>query len=588
MINKQLWKEYITECVKKIISEKDLSEITYSNIPEAVAQIPPKPEMGDLAFPMFIYSKILKTSPDKISVLLYEFINSDRNKPDGSVEALGPYLNVKIDVSKVLDKLYEDVINSGNSYGSNSTLDGKRIMVEFSCPNTNKPLHLGHVRNDCLGFSISKILEFNGANVLKVNLINNRGIHICKSMLAYSLFGNNETPDSSGIKGDHLVGKYYVKYNEWANNNENAQIEAQNLLKKWEEGDTETVKLWSLMNGWALDGIKETYKNTGIDFDKYYYESETYKLGKDEVLNGYKNGIFQKQEDGAIYIEDKDKGIEKKILLRKDGTSIYITQDIGTAIMRHKDWPFDSLIYVVASEQKYHFKVLFYVLDKLGFKWAKNLHHLSYGMVFLPSGKMKSREGIVVDADDLLKELEEISEKEIISKGHLTASDDIKSTSHKIAVGALNYYILQFNPERDITFNPEESINFNGNTGPYLQYMGARICSVLNKFDNVSEDFKGYKLSPEKLSLQDEKQIIKFISDFPNVVKKAALNYDPSYVCSYLYELLKTFSHYYHDNQILNLNDKSLTVSRICLCRMILVVVKNGFSLVGIPFLERM
>ena len=589
MIDKQLWKNYIKNSLENIIKSHDGGATDSTELAEPQVQTPPKPDMGDLAFPMFPYAKVFHTSPDKIACELALYVNSDQSRPCGEAMAVGPYLNIKIDVSESSLELHDEIIKNGSDYGRTSVLKGRKIEVEFSCPNTNKPLHLGHVRNDCLGSSISNILKFNGADVFKVNLINNRGIHICKSMLAYKLFGNGETPESSGIKGDHLVGKYYVRFSEWEKTDkEKADNQAQQMLKDWEAGDPETLRLWHLMNNWTLEGIKETYGKTGISFDKYYYESDTYKLGKDIILDGYEKGLFLKDEDGAIYIDNSEIGLDKKILLRKDGTSIYITQDIGTAIMRHKDWPFDSLVYVVASEQQYHFKVLFHVLDKLGYSWAENLHHLSYGMVFLPTGKMKSREGSVVDADDVLSELESMAEHEIVSKGRESEVDDLKDTSHKIALGALNYYMLQFNPERDFKFNPQESLSLTGNTGPYLQYMGARISSVLKKYECVKNDYAGLSFDPKLLTVQDEKQILKLLSDFPLVVERAGLNYDPSYICEYLYDLLKTFSHYYHDNQILNTEDRKLSFSRIELCRMILTVIQNAFSLIGIPFLEKM
>ncbi|MCQ2398490.1 MAG: arginine--tRNA ligase [Sphaerochaetaceae bacterium] len=461
-------------------------------------------------------------------------------------------------------------------------------MVEFSCPNTNKPLHLGHVRNDCLGNSVSELLKANGAEVMKVNLINNRGVHICKSMLAYKKFGHGETPQSSGIKGDHLVGNYYVKFAQWEKEDGTADAQAQELLQKWEAGDPETLALWKLMNGWTIDGVNETYARTGISFDRYYYESDTYKLGKDKVLDGLSRGIFEKADDGAVFIDLSDIGLDRKILLRKDGTSIYITQDIGTAISRHEDWPFDSLVYVVASEQKYHFTVLFHILDKLGFTWAKDLHHLSYGMVFLPDGRMKSREGTVVDADDLVASLTEMAKNEILEKNRASELDDVDATAHSIALGALNYYMLQFDPLRDITFNPKESLSFNGNTGPYLQYMGARISSIMRTFAQTGTSYSKFTFDPSLLSLSDEREIIKAVGSFPETVEKAAKSYDPSLICSFLYNLSKTFSRWYHDNQVLKAETPQLVVARIGLCRMVLQTMKNAFRLVGIPFLSKM
>lgn len=579
MIDKNKWKELVQNRLEKMYKETGAE----GSLPPVVLQVPPKPEMGDLAFPLFSYAKAFGKAPNVIAVELASDINALEDKPMGEAFAAGPYMNVKVNMDNMLSELAAKVLKEGDDFGKTASLDGKKVMVEFSCPNTNKPLHLGHVRNDCLGNSVSNILKANGATVMKVNLINNRGVHICKSMLAYKLFGNGETPESSKIKGDHLVGNYYVKFAQWEKEEPTADEQAQAMLQKWEQGDEEVLKLWNLMNKWTLEGVAQTYANTGISFDKYYYESDTYKLGKDKVIDGLNRGIFQKQEDGAIYIDNSDIGLDKKILLRKDGTSIYITQDIGTAINRHEDWPFDSLVYVVASEQQYHFKVLFHVLDKLGYPWAKDLHHLSYGMVFLPEGKMKSREGTVVDADDLMASLTNMAKEEILEKGRDSELDDIDQTAHDIALGALNYYMLQFGPTRDITFNPKESLSFNGNTGPYLQYMGARISSMLRKYEELDVQF-----DPTVLTLEDEREMAKMIGSFPEVVAKAGASYDPSLICTFLYDLSKTFSHWYHDNQILKAESPQLIVARTTLCKMVLQVIKNAFALIGVPFLERM
>ncbi len=609
MINKEEWKALVQDRLQ-ILYEKTGHEGTVQAV---VMQVPPKPEMGDLAFPLFAYAKAFSKAPNLLAQELATDINALENKPSGEAFALGPYLNVRVNMDKVVTQLYEDISSKKEAFGKSNLLNSKKVMIEFSCPNTNKPLHLGHVRNDCIGQSMSQILKACGANVMKVNLINNRGVHICKSMLAYKLFGNGETPESSGIKGDHLVGNYYVRFAQWeaeelkkdteANlakgmNEEEAKaqakktnkpdLEAQAMLRKWEQGDPEVLSLWRLMNGWTLDGVAQTYERTGISFDKYYYESDTYKLGKDKVLEGLERGIFQKAEDGSIFIDNSDIGLDKKILLRKDGTSIYITQDIGTAINRHEDWPFDSLIYVVASEQNYHFKVLFHVLDKLGYSWAKDLHHLSYGMVFLPEGKMKSREGTVVDADELIQTLTDMAKAEILEKGREADLDNVEETAYKIALGALNYYILQFNPSKDFVFNPKESLSFNGNTGPYLQYMGARISSMLRKFDEVKDQYENVTFDPAILSLEDEREMLKLLASFQEVVGKACKLYDPSVICAYLYDLSKRFSHWYHDNQILKADTPELIKARVLLCQMVLQVMKNAFDLVGIPFLEKM
>lgn len=607
MINKEEWKVLVQKSLQDMFDETGRE----GSLQPVVLQVPPKPEMGDLAFPLFAYAKSFGKAPNAIAQELSAKINSLSDKPDGEAFALGPYMNVKLNMDGVVSQMYEKIKSDGSSYGHCATLDGRKVMIEFSCPNTNKPLHLGHVRNDCIGQSMSQILKACGADVMKVNLINNRGVHICKSMLAYQKFGNGETPQSSGIKGDHLVGNYYVRFAQWeaqelekdtaaniakgmseedakalAKKENGPDMEAQAMLRRWEQGDPQVMELWRLMNGWTLEGVAQTYERTGISFDKYYYESDTYKLGKDKVLEGLERGIFQKADDGSIFIDNSDIGLDRKILLRRDGTSIYITQDIGTAINRHEDWPFDSLIYVVASEQNYHFKVLFHVLDKLGYPWAKDLHHLSYGMVFLPEGKMKSREGTVVDADDLIQSLTDMAKEQILEKGREGDLDDVDDTAHKIALGALDYYILQFNPSKDFVFNPKESLSFTGNTGPYLQYMGARISSMLRKYD--ASQYSGVPFDPAVLSLEDEREMLKMLSSFPEIVGKACSQYDPSIVCSFLYDLSKRFSHWYHDNQILKADTPALVKARVSLCEMVLQVMKNAFDLVGIPFLEKM
>lgn len=612
MINKGEWKSLVQNTLQRMYEESGHEGM----LSPVVLQVPPKPEMGDLAFPLFAYAKAFSKAPNVLAQELSARINAisedpNANKPDGEAFALGPYMNVRVNMDSVVSQMYGKIKSSGASYGHSNLLEDRKVMIEFSCPNTNKPLHLGHVRNDCIGQSMSQILKACGANVMKVNLINNRGVHICKSMLAYQKFGNGETPQSSGIKGDHLVGNYYVRFAQWeaqelkkdtkanmakgmseedakalAKKENGPDMEAQAMLRKWEQGDQQVMELWRLMNGWTLDGVAKTYERTGISFDKYYYESDTYKLGKDKVLEGLERGIFQKADDGSIYIDNSDIGLDRKILLRRDGTSIYITQDIGTAINRHEDWPFDSLIYVVASEQNYHFKVLFHVLDKLGYAWAKDLHHLSYGMVFLPEGKMKSREGTVVDADDLIQSLTDMAKEQILEKGREEDLDDVDDTAHKIALGALNYYILQFNPSKDFVFNPKESLSFTGNTGPYLQYMGARISSMLRKYD--ASQYSDVPFDPAVLSLEDEREMLKMLSSFPEIVGKACSQYDPSIVCAFLYDLSKKFSHWYHDNQILKADTPELVKARVSLCEMVLQVMKNAFDLVGIPFLEKM
>lgn len=563
-------------------------EAGIENPAAVVAQVPPKPEMGDIAFPLFALSKGLHKAPAAIASDLKARIEALDSRPDGEILLAGPYLNVRIDSSALAARLHTAIAEQKERYGCTDLYKGRKMMVEFSCPNTNKPLHLGHVRNDSIGSSVSAILKANGAEVMKVNLINNRGVHICKSMLAYQKFGHGETPQSSGIKGDHLVGNYYVKFAQWEKEDPTATDQAQKMLEKWEAGDPETLALWQKMNDWTLQGLEQSYKSMHISFDKYYYESNTYKLGKDKILEGLKNGIFYKEEDGSVWVDLSPIKLDKKVLLRKDGTSLYITQDIGTAISRHDDWPFDSLIYVVASEQKYHFQVLFYVLGKLGFSWAQDLHHLAYGMVFLPDGKMKSREGTVVDADDLVANLSSLARQEIIDKQREDALDDVDETASSIALGAMNYYLLQVDPLRDMVFNPAESISFNGNTGPYLQYMGARISSMMRRFEEMKDEFDGVKFDPMLLTNAQERELVKLLAQYPEIVRKAGQDYNPSVICNYLYDVSKIFSSYYHDNQVLKADTSALVVARVELCSMVLQVLRNAFSLIGVPFLEKM
>jgi arginyl-tRNA synthetase len=582
---REQWKDLIEE--QLLAWSKELSDDEISLSPLTI-QVPPKPELGDIAFPLFAYAKQFRMAPVKIAQTLKERIEQLENRPSGELILAGPYLNIRLDFTSLINDLKDKVFEDGDIYGNSNVYDGKKVMIEFSCPNTNKPLHLGHMRNDSLGESVSAILKANGADVQKVNLINNRGVHICKSMLAYKKFGNGETPQSSGIKGDHLVGNYYVKFAQWEKEDPTAVDQAKEMLVKWEEGDKETIDLWNKMNGWTLDGLSQSYEKTGVHFDKYYYESETYKLGKDKVLKGLEEGVFYQEEDGSVWIDLEEIGLDKKVLLRSDGTSLYMTQDIGTAVSRHDDWPFESLVYVVASEQQYHFKVLFYILDKLGYTWAKDLHHLSYGMVNLPNGKMKSREGTVVDADDLFDNLADLAKQEIQSKEREGLVDGLEKTANAIALGALNYYLLQVDPTKDMTFDPVKSISFNGNTGPYLQYMGARISSMLRKFDEVKAEYEGIEFDASLLTSQEERELVKMIANFPEVVKKAGLNYNPAVICSNLYDISKMFSKWYHDNKILMADDKKLVVARINLSKMVLQVIKNSFKLVGISYLETM
>ena len=580
------WKNKLEE-VLFLLAEKQGLDISRDNI-DLIVEKPPKPELGDLAFPLFPLAKNFRKSPVLIAEDVKSYFKENDKKSASFIITAGPYINIKIDLSNLTGKVLDSVLTTREQYGHTEDFLDKKVMVEFSCPNTNKPLHLGHLRNDSIGMSVARIMAANGADLRKVNLINDRGVHICKSMLAYKKFGDNQTPEDTGVKSDHFVGDYYVRFNTWSKEYPEAESEARAMLKDWEDGKQDITELWEKMNEWTISGIKETYLKTGISFDKYYFESKTYMEGRQEVLKGFDDGVFYKESDGSIWADLSEIKLDKKVLLRSDGTSLYLTQDIGTAIARHRDWGFEKLIYVVGSEQQYHFQVLFYILKKLGFNWADNLHHLSYGMVNLPDGKMKSREGTVVDADDLVDELTAIAKEEIIAKERASLVGDLKKTSESVALAALNYFLLQISPSKDMIFDPSESISFSGNTGPYLQYMGARISSMLRKFEDRKDDFKGFDFNPEILVLKQERELVKLLMSFPEIVSEAGKGMNPSVVTSYLYDLSKVFSRYYHDISILQDPDKETVVTRIQLVRAVLQVLKNAFYLVGIPFLERM
>lgn len=592
-----------------------LCDIPATEVPAPTLQTPPKADMGDVAIPCFPYAKLARTAPPVIATKLVAALMA---KPEvaqyGEAKAVGPYLNIFLNLEGSTADLLAEISRAGAAYGHNNSLAGQRIMVEFSSPNTNKPLHLGHLRNDSLGESVSRILQANGAEVRKVNLVNNRGMHICKSMLAYKLFGKGKTPASEGIKGDHFVGSFYVKFAQWAKEDATADKQVQEMLELWEQGDHETLELWNTMNSWTMQGIGETYKKTGISFDTIYYESDTYKHGKSEILQGLKEGHFFKKDDGSVWVDLSPINLDEKVLLRGNGTTLYMTQDVGTAMARHKDWPFDQLVYVVGSEQEYHFKVLFYILQLMGNPWAKNLYHLSYGMVNLPDGKMKSREGTVVDADDLMDELITIAKNEIIAKGRQDVVHDLDATAQAIALGALNYYLLQVTPSKDMVFNPKESISFQGNTGPYIQYTGARIASILRKAEaegiaeigermytetDEGESAKGASqtattqsptATPDAslLSLTQERELISLMQRYPELVAKAGAEHNPALLTSFLYDIAKLFSRYYHDNSILKAESPALITARVALVKAIALVIQSAMALVGVPYLAVM
>jgi arginyl-tRNA synthetase len=580
---KQLWRRILSQALAERTGQPADPE-------GVVVEIPPRPELGDLAFPMFPYARLLKADPKRIAVELASSIRDSGGEARGraELEASGPYLNVRLKRPEVIAEVLEAVLAEGDRFGANESCAGQRVIVEFSSPNTNKPLHLGHLRNDSIGMAVARIMEACGAEVRRVNLINDRGIHICKSMRAYREFGQGRTPESLGQKSDHLVGDYYVRFAQWARENPQAEELAQRMLRAWEEGDPEVRALWQTMNRWAIEGINQTYRKTGVRFDQVYLESETYLLGRAEILAGLERGLFSRDQDGSVWADLSAQGLDRKVLLRSDGTSLYVTQDVGTAVQRHRDWPFDQMIYVVGNEQRYHFQVLFQVLRILGHAWAGNLHHLAYGMVNLPEGKMKSREGTVVDADELIAQLEELAAAEIRAKEREGQIENLEATAEAIALGALNFYLLAPSPYKDMVFDPGESISFTGATGPYLQYTGARISSMLRKFGERQKRFRGGRFQPERLDRPEEWELVKALASFPEVLAQAARELNPSLLATHLFELARAYSSYYHDYPVLQNEDADLVVSRIHLARALRQALGNGLALIGVPFLQKM
>ncbi|WP_424651573.1 arginine--tRNA ligase [Capnocytophaga gingivalis] len=560
---------------------------------------------GDYTLVLFPLLKHIKANPQEIGEKLGDYLSSHalwEGQPIVSgYNVVKGFLNLSICENYFLHFLHQ--IAPEKDYGKKPiTKDSPAVIVEYSSPNTNKPLHLGHIRNNLLGFSMAKIIEATGKKVYKTQIINDRGIHICKSMIAWQLFGKGETPESTREKGDKLVGKYYVlfdkaykeeiaglisegKTKEEAEREAPIFLKAQEMLRLWEQGDPETLALWRQMNQWVYDGFEVTYHNLGVSFDRNYYESETYLLGKDIVQRGLDEGVFYRKEDGSVWIDLTSEGLDEKLVLRSDGTSVYITQDLGTATKRiEEDFPkVEGMIYTVGNEQDYHFKVLFLILQKLGYTWAKNLYHLSYGMVELPNGKMKSREGTVVDADDLMEEMVQVAQELSQELGKLEGySDQQKEQLYRvIGLGALKYYILKVDPKKKIAFNPQESIDFQGNTGPFIQYTYARIQSILRRAETC-ELPKSVSLHPK------EKELIKLLSLFPEVVQNAADTYSPALIANYVYDLVKEFNSFYQNVSILGEEDTDKRSLRVHLSRKVGEVIAIGFDLLGIEVPERM
>lgn len=556
---------------------------------------------GDYTLVVFPLLKRSRKNPEMTATEIGEHVVAN-NTEIKAYNVIKGFLNLSLDASFWADRFAE--ITADECFGV-AAPTGRTMMIEYSSPNTNKPLHLGHIRNNLLGYSVAEILKANGHTVIKANLVNDRGIHICKSMLAWQLYGEGETPASSGMKGDHLVGKYYVEFDkhykaqikelmaagkseEEAKKQAPIMLAAQEMLRKWETGDEEVRALWSTMNGWVYDGFDVTYKALGVDFDKVYYESQTYLLGKSLVEEGLAKEVFYRREDNSVWIDLTGDGLDEKLLLRGDGTSVYMTQDLGTAFRRFEDNKLDDMIYVVGNEQNYHFQVLKLVLKKLGYaEWSDHITHLSYGMVELPEGKMKSREGTVVDADDLIADMVQTAREMSAELGKLDGctEEEAEAVSTMVGLGALKYFILKVDPKKTMLFDPRESIDFNGNTGPFIQYTHARICSVLRKASEQGIDYAGRAQADY---LPEEIELVKTLSEYPATVAAAGENFAPSIIGAYIYELAKSFNGYYHDHSILKEEQAEVRKLRLQLAATVASVIHKGMKLLGIEVPERM
>lgn len=560
---------------------------------------------GDLTVVTFPFVKVAKKSPEQVGQEIGELLLA-QNSYISSFNIIKGFLNLVIQSSYWIENL--NAIQSDTRFGfklvdENSPL----MMIEYSSPNTNKPLHLGHIRNNLLGYSISEIQKANGWKVVKTNIVNDRGIHICKSMLAWQLYGNGETPETNGLKGDHLVGKYYVIFDqaykaevkalmdEKGMKEEDAKksaaliLQAQEMLRAWENNDPEVRRLWEMMNTWVYEGFEVTYNRLGVNFDKIYYESETYLEGKEKVEEGLAKNVFYRREDGSVWADLTADGLDEKLLLRSDGTSVYMTQDIGTAKLRYEDFSIDKMVYVVGNEQDYHFKVLSILLDKLGFKWGKDLVHFSYGMVELPEGKMKSREGTVVDADDLMEEMVVTARETADELGKLDGLNqiDINQIVEMVGLGALKYFMLKVDPRKNMTFNPKESIDFNGNTGPFIQYTHARIQSVLRKAADAGI-LLDQAVNTEIAISEKESYLIQVLAEFPSVVKQSGLDFSPALIANYIFDLVKEYNQFYHDFSILKEENTDIKYFRLVLSNEIAKVIRKGMGLLGILVPDRM
>ena len=589
---------YIQEFIEKSI--KSSFDKIFQMKPKTIELQQTKKEFeGDITLVVFPYVKELKMSPKEIAEKIGDYLVEINSIV--SYNVVSGFLNLSISDNHYLD--FFNSVKDNSEYGYSNTISNDAVMVEYSSPNTNKPLHLGHIRNNLLGYSMSEIYKASGTKVYKTQIINDRGIHICKSMIAWLEYGNSETPTSKNTKGDKFVGDYYIKFDkeykiqieelvkngsseEDAKQNAPILLRAKEMLIKWESGDRDVVELWKKMNSWVYEGFEETYKNLGVDFDSYYYESDTYLLGKEFILSGLKSGVFYKKDDGSVWCDLTNEGLDEKIVLRADGTAVYMTQDIGTAVQRVKDFPdINSMVYTVGNEQDYHFKVLFLILKKLGFSWSENLFHLSYGMVDLPSGKMKSREGTVVDADDLMEEMTRTAKDVSQKLGKLDGlSEDEKNNVFKtVGLGALKYYILKVDPKKRILFDPKESVDFQGNTASFIQYSYARIQSILNgvNFELVTNKYE------RQLEVK-EKDLIKQIDLFPSVISVAASSHNPALVANYVYDLVKSFNSFYQSLPILKSAFDDKKSFRVELSKLVGITIKNALSMLGIGVVDRM
>ncbi len=565
------FREEAAELISKAL---DNAQFSKSKVAELIEL--PQQDFGDYAFPCFALAKEFRKAPQQIAAELAEKVKP--SKSVSKIEANGAYLNVFIDNKKMASSTIKGILKQKDGYGRGSDRK-KKIVIEYPSPNTNKPLHLGHVRNMLLGQSLSRILSFSGFKVFQVNLNNDRGVHICKSMLAYKLFGKGKVPDK---KSDHFVGDFYVLYAKKAAENPEMEQQIQEMLRKWESGDKETLQLWKTINSWALKGFEETYSTFGIKFDKIYNESEHYVEGKKIVMDAYEKGLLKKDEKGNILIELKEYGMPDKILLRADGTSIYVTQDINLAKLKYKDFRMDKSIYVVGSEQILHFKQLFKILQLLKI-YGGEAYHLAHGMVYLPEGKMKSREGKVVDADNLVTEMVSIASEEVKKRYTDISEQDIKKRARQIGMGSIRFFILKYDPPKDFVFNPEESISFDGETGPYVQYAHARICSILEKYGKKVPANADFSLLKEK----EEQLLIRFMFRFPATVEAAANNYKPLLIARYLLDISQAFNNFYHQHQIIKADDETRN-ARLLLIAAVRQVLRNGLELLAIEAPERM